>query len=153
MQPAVERAAAGQSLSLETGNGRVLALSGPAANVFVADPRVAEVRPASTNSLFVFGVGPGRTTIAAMDAQGHAISQFEVTVRASTFAASEAEAMVARLVPNGRVKVTPQARGVILTGNVEHAGRGGAGGGDPEGVHAGGAAGGEPAEPCSPPSR
>ena len=32
--------------------------------LFVADPKVAEVRPASPTSLFVFGVGPGRTTVA-----------------------------------------------------------------------------------------
>ena len=50
------------SLTLETGAGRVVTLDGPAANVFVADPKVAEVRPASASTLFVFGVGPGRTT-------------------------------------------------------------------------------------------
>ena len=121
VRPAVERFTAGpgsQTLSLETGNGRIISLPGPATNVFVADPKVAEVRPASTNSLFVFGVGPGRTTIAAMDAEGHAISQFDVSVRPNTFAASEAEATVARLVPNGRIRVVPQARGMMVTGTV-----------------------------------
>ncbi len=118
LQPVVEQSGNRQTISLESGNGRVIALPGPATNVFVADPRVAEVRPASTNSLFVFGVGAGRTTIAAMDNEGRAVAQFEVTVRPSTFVAAEAEAMVARLVPNGRIKVTPQARGMILTGSV-----------------------------------
>ena len=107
-----------QSLSLESGNGRVLTLAGPAANVFVADPRVAEVRPASTNSLFVFGVGPGRTTIAAMDAEGKPVAQFDVVVRPSTFAAVEAESAVARLLSNTSIRVTPQARGLLVTGRV-----------------------------------
>ena len=105
-------------ISLESGNGRVITLPGPASNVFVADPKVAEVRPASTNSLFVFGVGPGRTTIAAMDGDGRSVAQYEVTVRPSTFAAGEGETAVARLLPNSRIRVTPQARGLLLTGNV-----------------------------------
>ena len=43
------RAQAGsrQTVALESGNGRILTLPGPATNVFVADPKVAEVRPAS----------------------------------------------------------------------------------------------------------
>ena len=79
---------------------------------------MAEVRPASTNSLFVFGVGPGRTTIAAMDGDGRSVAQYEVTVRPSTFAAGEGETAVSRLLPNSRIRVTPQARGLLLTGNV-----------------------------------
>ena len=31
---------------------------------------MAEVRPASATSLFIFGVAPGRTTVAALDASG-----------------------------------------------------------------------------------
>ena len=54
----------------------------PAPNVFVADPKVAEVRPASPTSLFVFGVGAGRTTVAALDADGHLVAQYDVTVAA-----------------------------------------------------------------------
>jgi len=58
--------AARRRLLLETGAGQVVNLNEPATNIFVADPKVAEVRPASANSLFVFGVAPGRTTIVGM---------------------------------------------------------------------------------------
>jgi pilus assembly protein CpaC len=109
------------AVALESGSGRILTLPQPAANVFVADPKVAEVRPASPNSLFVFGVGPGRTTIAAMDTDGHSVKEFEVTVRPSGFAASEAESMVARLMPGAHIRVSPQARGLLLTGSVANA--------------------------------
>jgi len=54
-------------LSIEAGSGKVVTLDGAASNVFVADPKVAEVRPASESTLFVFGVGPGHTTVAALD--------------------------------------------------------------------------------------
>ncbi len=105
-------------LTLETGAGQVVSLSEPATNVFVADPKVAEVRPASANSLFVFGVGPGRTTIVVLDQAGRTISNYEVQVRASSFGASEAEAAVARVTGNRGVRVTPQTRGLLVTGTV-----------------------------------
>jgi pilus assembly protein CpaC len=106
---------------LEAGVGRVLALGADAANVFVADPKVAEVRPASASTLFVFGVGPGRTTVAAMDSAGHVLAQFEVTVRQSGFAAAEAEAELARLMPASHISVVPQAKGMLLSGQVQSA--------------------------------
>jgi len=79
------------------------------------------VRPASATSLFVFGVHSGRTTVAALDADGHVVVQYELTVRPSSFAANEAEASVARLMPGTRVRVTPQAKGLLLTGSVSTA--------------------------------
>lgn len=110
-----------RSIALETGAGRIVALNAPATNVFVADPKVAEVRPASSTSLFVFGVGPGRTTVAVMDQDGQSVAQYEITVRPSMFNAAEAQAAAARLLPGSSIRVTPQARGLLLTGSVESA--------------------------------
>ena len=104
------------TLSLEAGAGRAINLPSPATNVFVADPKVAEVRPASANSLFIFGVSAGRTTVAAMDNDGKTVAQYEVSVRPSTFIAGEAQAAIGRLLANGRFKVTPQGKNMLLTG-------------------------------------
>ena len=109
-------------LSMEAGSGKVVTLEGDASNVFVADPKVAEVRPASASSLFVFGVGPGHTTVAALDSAGHLISQYEVTVMPSHFSASEAQTAIARIIPGGHITVHPAAKGLLLTGQVENAG-------------------------------
>ncbi len=109
---------ASRSLTLEAGTGRVLTLTDPASNVFVADPKVAEVRPASPTSLFVFGVGPGRTTVAVMNAAGRPMSQYEVTVQPSTFGATEAQVAITRLMPGSRVRAQAQAKGVLLSGQV-----------------------------------
>jgi pilus assembly protein CpaC len=119
-QPVAQQAVAAvrQPVSLEAGVGRVLTLASDAANVFVADPKVAEVRPASANTLFVFGIGPGRTTVAAMDATGNLLAQFDLTVRQSGFVAAEAEAAIARLMPTAHIGVVPQAKGLLLTGSV-----------------------------------
>jgi pilus assembly protein CpaC len=46
-------------ITIDAGTGRVIQLSAGAASVFAADPKVAEVHPASPTSLFVFGVAPG----------------------------------------------------------------------------------------------
>jgi pilus assembly protein CpaC len=95
------------TLSMEAGNGKVVTLDGAATNVFVADPKVAEVRPASASTLFVFGVGPGHTTVAALDNTGRLIAQYEVTVLPSHFGANQAQ---------------PAAKGLLLTGQVENPG-------------------------------
>src|SRR5579862_9639854 len=95
-------------LVLEAGTGRVLDLRAPAANVFVADPKVAEVRPASAASLFVFGVSAGHTTVAALDTAGHPIAQYDITVQPSAFGASQAQSTIARMVPGSRVQVQAQ---------------------------------------------
>lgn len=107
------------ALTIESGSGQVITFSSPATNVFVADPKVADVHPASSTSLFVFGVGVGRTTVAALDAEGHLISQYEVTVQPSPFGALAAQFAITRLMPGSRVKAQAQSKGLLLSGEVE----------------------------------
>ncbi len=109
------------SLVIESGTGRVIALQAPAANIFVADPKVAEVRPASASSLFIFGVGAGHTTVAALDNAGRPIAQYDITVQPSAFGASQAQATIARMVSGSRVQVQAQSKGLLLSGLVSSA--------------------------------
>lgn len=108
------------TLTLEAGTGKVLTLHGAAANVFVADPKIAEVRPASATNLFIFGVTPGRTTVAAMDNSGHVLAEYNITVQPQAFGAVEAQAAIARLVPGSAVTVVAQQKGLLLTGSVNN---------------------------------
>jgi pilus assembly protein CpaC len=105
-------------IQLSAGSGQVIALPGPATSVFAADPKVAEVRPASPTSLFVFGVGAGRTTVAALDNAGHQLALFTVVVKASGFGANEAESAIAQLSPESHVTIAPTPQGMILSGEV-----------------------------------
>jgi len=107
-----------QGLEIESGTGRIVSLSAPAASVFAADPRVAAIQPASPTSLFVLGIAPGRTTIAAIDDAGVAIAQFDVTVRSSRYTAVQAESAIARLLPGRGVHVATQPNGLVVTGTV-----------------------------------
>lgn len=118
--PAAGRAEpdASRFVAIEAGMGRVLALGGPAASVFAADPKVVEVRPASPTSLFVFGVAPGRTTVAALSASGAPIAQWNVVVQPSNYAAGEARSGLNRLVPGGGITTETRPNGIGLTGEV-----------------------------------
>lgn len=107
------------AITLATGSGKVLTLSGKATNVFVADPKVAEVRPASPDTLFVFGIAPGQTTVAALAADGHVLGQYQISVFPSDFAASEAEVAVQREMPGLHVQVHSQGAGLTVTGQVQ----------------------------------
>jgi pilus assembly protein CpaC len=106
------------SVSFEAGSGKILTLVVPAANIYVADPKVAEVRPASSTSLFVFGVGPGHTTIAAVDQFGRLLADYDVMVRPSAFGSREAQSAITRLIPGSRVQVKASGKGMMLTGAV-----------------------------------
>ena len=106
------------ALTLESGSGRVVKLNGAAANVFVADPKVAEVRPASPGTLFVFGVAPGRTTIAAVDAAGQTLLDAQIVVAPSSFTAVQAQAAALRAAPGRRINVQAAPRGLTVSGEV-----------------------------------
>ena len=105
-------------LVLEAGMGRVVNLPGISANVFVADPKVVEVRPASARTLFVFGLAEGRTSIAALNASGHTLALYNVTVGPATYAARTIDRSVARAMPDAHVTAVPNGSGVTLTGRV-----------------------------------
>jgi pilus assembly protein CpaC len=115
-------AIAASAILLDSGTGRVITLPGAAANVFVADSKVAEVRPASPTTLFIFGVTTGRTTVAALDAAGGVVSQFDVTVEPSNFGATQAETEIRRILPRSHVRVRALPTGLMLSGTAESPG-------------------------------
>jgi pilus assembly protein CpaC len=115
--PAQPPAAAESSpLALEAGTGRVVHVNGRVSNLFAADPKIVEVRPAGTNSIFVFGVGAGRSTVAALDAAGKPLNQFDVTVRASAFGATEAASLSQHASPGSTVQFSGLPNGIAMTG-------------------------------------
>ena len=105
--------AAAPAMQIEAGSGQVLHLRGKATSVFAADPKIAEVRPASANSLFVFGIAPGHTTIAALNADGNAVGQYDITVVPSGF---DARRVRAALAGTDGIEAQPTAGGVALSG-------------------------------------
>ncbi|MGC8475578.1 MAG: type II and III secretion system protein family protein, partial [Acetobacteraceae bacterium] len=111
-------AGAAGAMTLRPGDGRVVDLSAPVANVFVANPAVAQARPASPSSLFVFGIAPGHTTIAALDSNGHPVAMLRVAVVPSQQVAGEARAALARVLPGVALSVAQEPNGLLVTGTV-----------------------------------
>jgi pilus assembly protein CpaC len=107
-----------KSMTLSVGNGSIVTLQSPSANIFIADPKVVQVRPASATALFVFGTGPGHTTVAAFSPSGAPVGQFDVTVRPSGFGSGEAARVIAAQMPGSRVHVETTSNGLLLTGDV-----------------------------------
>jgi len=108
----------GNTIALRSGTGQVVSLAVPAASVFTADPKVADVRPASPTSLFVLGIAPGETTIAALDQAGHPIAQYRVVVTPSAYGPDAAAAAISRLVPGAQVTLSALPDGLTVSGTV-----------------------------------
>jgi pilus assembly protein CpaC len=100
------------TITIPAGTGRVMHLRTGATNLFVADPKVAEVRPASPDSIFVWGVAPGTTTVAALTDKGEAVAQFQVTVQQSGYNLKQ----ITPQIGHQPVKARETAQGVALTG-------------------------------------
>jgi pilus assembly protein CpaC len=109
---AAEAADSRGTITIPAGTGRVMHLRTGATNLFVADPKVAEVRPASPDSIFVWGVAPGTTTVAALTDKGEAVAQFQVTVQHSGYNLKQ----VTPEIGNQPVKARETAQGIALTG-------------------------------------
>ena len=104
------------SVTIPAGTGRVMHLRAPATNIFTADPKVAEVRPASPDSLFVWGVAAGTTTIAALSSTGEAIGQFQVTVTPSGYDARQTDLSG---LGRGSLRARETPGGMALSGRVQ----------------------------------
>jgi len=102
-------------LTLSAGTGRLIQLSGPAADVFVANEGVADVYIRSGNQLYVFGKGPGQTTVYATDRAGRVLYSANVRVGSNLGSVDE---LLRLAMPDAEIRATPMAGTVLLTGTV-----------------------------------
>jgi len=115
---AVNVAASRGTVVVEAGSGRIVTLGTAVTSVFTADPKVVDVRPASPTTLFLFGVAPGKSTVAVMDGNGHMAAQWEVVVKPSSYGASEASAAIDRTGASQNVQVEQRGDGLVVHGTV-----------------------------------
>ncbi len=113
-------------ISLNTGKGMAVRLPRAAKNVFVADPKVANVNPVSTRLVYVYGAGDGETTLYAVDNADKVI--YSATVRVGNNI-SQLGQMLKLALPGSSVDVKTLNGMVFLSGfvgtpkDVEEAGR------------------------------
>ena len=105
-------------ISVAKGSGELVKLPHPVANIFAADPSIIEVRPASPNTMFVFGKNMGETTIVTTDSAGNTIAQYSVSVRPSSFVNDRLQSQAGKTAPGNSVTAEAEPGGVVVRGTV-----------------------------------
>ncbi len=112
--PAVAQAGASQPLvQLNTNRGRLVNLSAPISDVFVANDKIADVQVRSPTQIYVFGKAAGETTVSATTKAGRVV--YAATVRVGNNYDS-IQQMLNLALPGSQIVATPMNGLVLLTG-------------------------------------
>ena len=111
-----QQAVAGSPVvQVNTGRGRLVTLSSPMSDLFVADETIADVQVRSPTLLYIFGKKTGETTISATGRGGAVV--YASTVRVGNNINS-IQQMLGLAMPEAQVVATPMNGLVLLTGTV-----------------------------------
>ncbi len=104
----------GVGIHVEVSNGKLVRLDRPAANVFIADPEVADIQVKSPRLVYVFGKKTGTTSLYAVSKNDEVLYSGTVTV---THNLDQVRSALKKVIPDAHVGVD-QLNGVLmLTGN------------------------------------
>ncbi|MBL0915717.1 MAG: type II and III secretion system protein family protein, partial [Sphingopyxis sp.] len=104
------------SIDLSVGRGRLISLSAPMTDVFVADDKVADVQVRSSRQLYVFGKAPGETSIYATDASGRVVYSTVARVGNNI---ETIDQMLSLAMPDATISSNTMNGFVLLTGTVQ----------------------------------
>ena len=112
--PAVAQAGASQPLvQLNTNRGRLVQLSAPISDVFVANPEIADVQVRSPTQIYIFGKAAGETTVSTTTKAGRVV--YAATVRVGNNYDS-IQQMLNLALPESQIVATTMNGLVLLTG-------------------------------------
>ena len=114
-QVAIASSSTGAVLQVNTGRGRLVTLSRPMSDLFIADDSIADVQVRSPTQLYVFGKKAGETTISATGRGGNVI--YGATIRVGNNLDSIGT-MLGLAMPEAKIVATPMNGLVLLTGTV-----------------------------------
>ena len=100
---------------LSAGTGRLVNLSSPISDVFVANEAIADVQVRSSTQIYVFGKGNGETSVFATNKAGKIV--YSTSVRVGQNLAS-IDDMLRLAMPEAQIQATPMNGMVLLTGTV-----------------------------------
>jgi pilus assembly protein CpaC len=106
---------AANDLTLSVGTGEMVRLPAAISDLFVADDKVADVQVRSPNQIYVFGKGPGVTTIFATDKAGRTVYSANVHVGSNM---ADIGAVLRAAMPENQIQVQTFNGMVLLTGTV-----------------------------------
>jgi pilus assembly protein CpaC len=104
-----------ETVTLSVGRGQMVRLASPMTDLFVADDKVADVQVRSPSQLYVFGKGPGETTVYATNKAGTVVWSSIVRVGSNLNSVGQ---MLKLAMPEAAIVATPMNGLVLLTGTV-----------------------------------
>lgn len=104
-----------QTVQVSTGRGRLVTLSRPMSDLFVADDKIADVQVRSPTQLYIFGKTAGETTVYATAKGGGVV--YAATVRVGNNIDSVGQ-MLQLALPDATITTTSLNGIVLLTGTV-----------------------------------
>ncbi|WNO53330.1 type II and III secretion system protein family protein [Stakelama saccharophila] len=102
-------------VQLDIGRGRLVTLTKPMSDLFVADDKVADVQVRSPTQLYIFAKGPGETNVYATSKSGDVV--YATTVRVGQNINS-VQSMLRMAMPEAHITATPMNGMMLLTGTV-----------------------------------
>ncbi|MBO6505078.1 MAG: type II and III secretion system protein family protein [Kordiimonadaceae bacterium] len=103
------------SLSIEVNKGTLIRLDRPAAEVFIANPDIADVQVKSNRVIYIFGQAQGETSFYALDKDDRTIFSSNISVTRNLSALRTA---YDRMLPGAPVRALMMGQLVVLEGNV-----------------------------------
>ena len=102
-------------LALEINKGLLIRLDHPASDVFIANPKVADIQVKSPRLIYLFGTAQGETSFYAVDDDDRVIYGASVSVIQNL---SRLRTAIAQLLPDTRITVSAIGDMVVLSGHV-----------------------------------
>jgi pilus assembly protein CpaC len=103
------------TITLSAGTGRMVRLDAPISDIFVANEAIADVQVRSANQIFIFGKGPGETTVFATDRAGRTVYSANVSVGTNIGSIDE---LLSLAMPDAQIQARTVSGMVLLTGTV-----------------------------------
>ena len=110
-----------QRISMGVGKSRIIDLPRDAAEIFVANPRVANAVVRSPRKLYIIGMDAGQTSLYALDQQGRQIAAFELSIGRDI---GELQQILHAAMPTAAITARTVNDTIILTGSVDFRRRG-----------------------------
>jgi len=102
-------------LTIEVNEGTLIRLDSPAAEVFIANPDIADVQVKSNRVIYIFGKAQGETTFYALDKNDKTLFSSTISVTRNVSALRSA---YKQMLPGVPLDITTVGQLIILQGNV-----------------------------------
>ncbi len=105
-----------RDIVIEKSTAQVFTTTDPLADVFIADPGIADVASSSSSTLYIYGKNPGRTTIVGYGTDGTIRVLINLRVIHDLV---EIKRAIADIAPLADIKLSSTPRGILVSGTAQ----------------------------------